>query len=133
MSQDLSVIIAIAGFIVVAMAAAQIAGYFRKIKLPLITGLLITGILTGPFVLNLIPESSSIHLGFVNDIALAYIAFAASAELYLRDMRSRIHSIKWMTFSQLVFTFLMSGVSIFLLSSFIPFMAEMPTIFSFIR
>lgn len=129
MSQDLSVLIAIAGFIVVSMAAVQIAGYFRKIKLPLITGLLITGILTGPFVLNLITESSSIHLGFVNDIALAYIAFAASAELYLRDMRSRIHSIKWMTFSQLVFTFLLSGAAIFLLSSFIPFMAEMPAIF----
>lgn len=129
MNQNISLVIAILGFVVVSMAAAQIAGYFRKIKLPLITGLLITGILTGPFILNLIPTSSINHLGFVNDIALAYIAFAASAELYLREMRSRIQSIKWMTLSQLLFTFLLSGIAIYLLSSLIPFMAEMPTIF----
>ncbi len=124
MNQNLSVILAIIGFGVVALSAAQLAGYFRKIKLPLITGLLVIGILTGPFILNLIPISSIIHLGFINDIALAYIAFAASAELYLREMRSRIDSIKWMTISQLVVTFLLSGAAVFFLSEQIPFMRE---------
>lgn len=128
MDQNIILVIAVLGFVVVSMAAAQIAGYFRKIKLPLITGLLITGILTGPFILNLISDASISHLNFVNDIALAYIAFAASAELYLREMRSRIHSIKWMTFSQLIFTFLLSGVAIYFLSSYIPFMAELPMV-----
>ncbi len=129
MNQNLSVFLAIIGFGVVAVAAARLAGYFSKIKLPLITGLLISGIITGPFILNLIPTSSIGHLGFINDIALAYIAFAASAELYLREMRSRIHSIKWMTFTQLFFTFLLSGLTIFFLSSYIPFMQEMPLVF----
>ncbi len=129
MNQNLTVLLAILGFGVVAMAAAQIASYFRKVNLPLITGLLITGILTGPFTLNLIPASSITHLGFVNDIALAYIAFAASAELYLREMRSRINSIKWMTLTQLLFTFMLSGIAIFLLSNYISFMAEMPAIY----
>jgi len=129
MNQNLSILLAILGFGVVAMAAAQIASYFRKINLPLITGLLITGILTGPFILNLIPAGSITHLSFVNDIALAYIAFAASAELYLREMRSRIRSIKWMTLTQLLFTFMLSGIAIFLLSNYISFMAEMPTIY----
>ncbi len=129
MNQQITSLIAILGFVVVAMAAAQIAGYFRKIKLPLITGLLISGILTGSFFLNLIPVSSLPNLSFVNDIALAYIAFAASAELYLREMRSRINSIKWMTFSQLISTFMLSGISIYLLSSYIPFMSELPTTF----
>ncbi len=124
MNQNLTVLAAIIGFGVVAVSAAQIAGYFRKIKLPLITGLLITGILTGPFILNLISTSSISHLGFINDFALAYIAFAASAELYLREMRSRINSIKWMTISQLVVTFLLSGAAVFLLSGFIPFMQD---------
>ncbi len=124
MNQNLSVILAVIGFGVVALSAAQLAGYFRKIKLPLITGLLVIGILTGPFILNLIPVSSIIHLGFINDIALAYIAFAASAELYLREMRSRIDSIKWMTISQLVVTFLLSGAAVFFLSEQIPFMRE---------
>ncbi len=129
MNQNLSIMLAILGFAVVAVAAAKLAGYFRIVKLPLITGLLISGIITGPFILNLIPASSIGHLGFINDIALAYIAFAASAELYLREMRSRIHSIKWMTFTQLVFTFSLSGITIFMLSSYIPFMSEMPAVF----
>ncbi len=124
MTQNLAVFLAIIGFGVVAMSAAQIAGYFRKIKLPLITGLLITGILTGPYILNLITASSISHLGFINDFALAYIAFAASAELYLREMRSRINSIKWMTISQLVETFFISAAAVFILSGFIPFMAD---------
>ena len=128
MNQSISVVIAILGFAVVSLAAAQIAGYFRKIKLPLITGLLITGILTGPYALNLIPVSSTVHLGFINDMALAYIAFAASAELYLREMRSRIQSIKWMTLSQLLGTFLISGVAVFFLADHISFMKELPVL-----
>lgn len=128
MDQNLITIIAILGFGVVSLAAAQIAGYFRKIKLPLITGLLISGIVTGPFVLNLIPEVSLPSLNFVNDIALAYIAFAASAELYLREMRSRIDSIKWMSISQLFVTFFISGIAVFFLAEFIPFMQSMTAV-----
>ena len=128
MNQYINPLIAILGFAIVAIAAAQLAGYFRKIKLPIITGLLISGILTGPFVLNLIPDSSIFHLNFVNDIALAYIAFAASAELYLREMRSRIQSIKWMTLSQLFVTFFISGVAVYFLSGYIPFMNELSPI-----
>ena len=119
------IIIAIAGFGIVAIAAAQIAGYFRKIKLPLITGLLITGIAAGPFFIGLIPSSAGKHLNFINDFALAYIAFAASAELYLREMKSRIQSIKWMTISQLVVTFVLSGVVVYFISGMVPFMKDM--------
>ena len=102
---DYSIIKLIGGFIIVAIAANVIAKYFVKRQLPVITGLLVTGILTGPYVFNLIPQNAIPHLGFINDIALAFIAFAASAELYLREMRSRINSIKWMTASQLFVTF----------------------------
>lgn len=119
-------VVALVGFGIVAIAAAQIAGYFRKVKLPLITGLLITGILSGPFFIGLVPATAGSKLGFINDFALAYIAFAASAELYLREMKSRIQSIKWMTVSQLVVTFVLSGVVVYFLAGFIPFMSDMP-------
>ena len=118
-------LVALAGFGIVAVAAAQIAGYFRKVKLPLITGLLITGILSGPFFIGLVTVSAGSKLGFINDFALAYIAFAASAELYLREMKSRIQSIKWMTISQLIVTFLLSGIAVYFLAGFIPFMSDM--------
>jgi len=112
-------------FAIVAVAAHQLSKYFLKIKLPLITGLLIVGILSGPFILKLINVNPRNHLQFVNDISLAFIAFAAAAELYLKDLRSRMKSIKWMTFGQLVVTFVMSTIIIFFLAEQIEFMDEM--------
>lgn len=124
MNLDYSILKLLGGFLIVAIAANEIAKFFVKRNLPIITGLLITGILCGPYVFNLIPEMSIPHLGFVNDIALSFIAFAASAELYLREMRSRIDSIKWMTASQLVVTFLLSTMAVYMLSDLIPFMSD---------
>lgn len=120
---DFSILKLIGGFIIVAVAANEIAKFFVKKSLPIITGLLITGILCGPYVFNLVPESSIPNLGFINDIALSFIAFAASAELYLREMRSRLDSIKWMTASQLFVTFILSAAAVYFIADYIPFMA----------
>jgi Trk K+ transport system NAD-binding subunit/Kef-type K+ transport system membrane component KefB len=119
------ILLVLVGFIVVAISSNQISQYFKKIKLPLITGLLFVGIACGPFLLQLIPDTSLGNLRFINDIALAFIAFAASAELYLKDMRRQINSIKWMTFGQLFGTFVLSAIAVFFLSEYIPFMKDM--------
>jgi Trk K+ transport system NAD-binding subunit/Kef-type K+ transport system membrane component KefB len=113
------------GFTIVAIAGFQIAKVFQKIKFPLITGLIITGIVAGSSVLNFIPTATLPKLNFLNDIALSIIAFSAGSELYLNELRSRINSIKWMTIGQLVITFLMSSIVIYFAASYIPFMAEL--------
>lgn len=123
---DIQTLILLGGFIVVAVAARQLAGFFARFKLPLITGLLIIGILCGPFVLGLIPEESRTKLNFINEISLALIAFAASSELYLRELRSRLNSIKWITFGQLIITFLISAVVVFFLLDNISFTENLP-------
>lgn len=115
------------GFLIVAIAANQIAKVFQKIKFPLITGLIITGIIAGSSVLNFIPPTALDKLNFLNEIALAVIAFSAGSELYLNELRSRINSIKWMTIGQLVITFVMSSVVIYFIADYIPFMADMPS------
>lgn len=115
------------GFLIVAIAANEIAKVFQKIKFPLITGLIITGIIAGSSVLNFIPPTALDKLNFLNEIALAVIAFSAGSELYLNELRSRIKSIKWMTIGQLVITFVMSSVVIYFAANYIPFMAEMPS------
>ena len=129
MSIDYEIGVLIGGFIIVAIAANVIAKYFVRHNLPVITGLLITGIITGPFVFNLIPKSSIPHLSFINDVALAFIAYAAAAELYLREMRSRLDSIKWMTVSQLIITFAVSATAVYLLADQIPFVSNQPVIY----
>jgi len=115
----------IIGFLIVAIAANQIAKVFQKIKFPLITGFIITGIVAGSSLLNFITAEALDNLKFLNEIALSIIAFSAGAELYLDDLRSRLKSIKWMTIGQLVITFVLSSVIIFFIANQIPFMKNM--------
>ncbi|MBT3302483.1 MAG: potassium transporter TrkA [Bacteroidetes bacterium] len=115
------------GFVWVLFASDYFAKFFQKIRLPLITGFLVTGIISGPHVLNLIEEDAINKLGFINDIALAFIAFAAGAELYLKELRSRFKSIVWNTIGQLFVTFFAASTAIYFLAEFIPFMQNMTT------
>jgi len=119
------IILLIAGFLVVATSANQIARKFQQVRLPLITGLIFTGIITGPYVIGLIPVSAKSGLNFINEIALTFIAFAAGAELYLRELRSRINSIKWNTFGQLVVTFGLGSILIYFMADYIPYMKNL--------
>ena len=118
-------IILIVGFLIIATAADRIATVFQKIKLPLVTGLLISGIVAGPYVLDLIPIESKVRLNFINELSLAFIAFAAGSELYLRELRSRIGSIKWNVFWQLIATFGLGSAAVFFISDKIPFMSDL--------
>ncbi|MCR2044558.1 cation:proton antiporter [Anaerosalibacter massiliensis] len=47
----------------------------KMLKLPNVTGYIVAGILIGPYVLNIIPAIAAENMGFVGDIALAFIAF----------------------------------------------------------
>ncbi|MFT5955713.1 MAG: Kef-type K+ transport system membrane component KefB, partial [Cyclobacteriaceae bacterium] len=114
------------GFLVIAVSANQISKVFQKIKLPLITGLIVTGVIAGPYVIGLIPKQAAHTLNYINEAALAFIAFAAGAELYLRELRSRFNSIKWNTFGQLVVTFVLGAIGVYLFADSIPYMADRP-------
>lgn len=120
-----SLIIVSIGLLIVVLAADRIALVFQKIKLPLITGFIITGIIAGSSMLNFIPKESIDQLDFLIDIALSIIAFSAGAELYLKDIRSRIKSIKWMTISQLIITFGLSSLVIYFVADQISFMKDL--------
>ncbi|RMF87428.1 MAG: potassium transporter TrkA [Nitrospinota bacterium] len=109
------------------LASQQIGQYFARIKLPLISGFLFTGIVAGPYILGLIPAEAIHRLRFIDELSLAFIAFAAGSELYLQELRSRFRSIRWVTATQLVFTFSLGSVAMFLLADWIPFMRGMST------
>ncbi len=114
-------------FVIIAISSNQIATLFQRINLPLITGLIFTGILVGPFVLGLIPEEAPRDLTFITEAALAFIAFAAGSELYLKELRDRFNSIKWNTFGQLVVTFVLGSLAVFYLADNIPYMQTLST------
>ncbi len=112
-------------FGLVSVASGRIAEIFKKIRLPLITGLLLIGIIAGPDMLGMIDHEAIPKLRFINDISLAFIALAVGAELYIRELRSRIRSITWMTASQLVITFMAGFAAVWFLAGLLPFMSGM--------
>ncbi len=118
-------LIYLGAFGIVAVASGRIATVFQKLKLPLITGFLVIGLISGPEVLGLIHEEALSGLGFLNDIALAFIAFAVGSELYLKDLRSRMNSIVIMTISQVAVTFILVSLAMYLLTGLIPFFEGM--------
>ncbi len=120
------VLIEMIGFGIVAIASFQVAHYLKRFRLPLITGMIVTGIVAGSSLLNFITREALLQLQFLNEIALAIIAFSAGSELYLKELRSRMRSIKWMVIGQVVVTFGLSIVAVFYLSELIPFMKGMP-------
>ena len=115
----------ILAFVLISLASNDIGHIFQRWRLPLITGFLFTGVLAGPYFLGLIPKETPASLGFVDDVSLAVIAFAAGSELYLPEVRSRLKSIAWVTTGLMGVTFVIGTVSVVLLAPAIPFLADM--------
>ncbi|WP_349943974.1 cation:proton antiporter [Lacrimispora sp. BS-2] len=66
--------------ILLSLSVILLAGFLltritKLVKLPNVTGYIIAGVIIGPYVLNLIPHEMVEHMGFISDIALAFIAF----------------------------------------------------------
>lgn len=66
--------------ILLSLSVILLAGFLltritKLAKLPNVTGYIIAGVLIGPYVLNLIPHGLIDSMGFISDIALAFIAF----------------------------------------------------------
>jgi Trk K+ transport system NAD-binding subunit/Kef-type K+ transport system membrane component KefB len=118
-------LIYLGAFGIVAVAARKLAGVFQKFKLPLISGFLVVGLISGPELLGLIEPETLNGLNFLNDVALAFIAFAVGSELYLTELRSRMKSIITLTITQIVVTFLLVSLAMFLLTDAIPFFLNM--------
>jgi len=125
MNIDLSIFIPLTTFAIIAFASESISRFFAKIHLPLISGLIFTGIIVGPYVLRILTIDAENHLTFLLDISLAFIALAAGNELHLKELKDSLKSIAINTFTQLIFTFIISSLGIYFLSGYIPFLKTM--------
>ena len=113
-------------FSLIALASWQIGRLFAHFNLPKISGYLFTGLLAGPFVLDFASAEIIESLRFIDEISLAFIAFAAGSELYLPEIRGRLRSIGLVT-AVIVFVTILGGtLAVFLLADFIPFMQGFP-------
>ena len=108
-------------FFVIALASREIGNLLSRLSLPRITGYLFTGMLVGPFLLNLIPKGSTEDLVIIDQVSLAVIAFIAGSELFVKELRSRLRPIIMNTMGVVIAGIIINSFAFFLLTEFIPF------------
>jgi Trk K+ transport system NAD-binding subunit/Kef-type K+ transport system membrane component KefB len=111
-------------FAVICLASYLIGQGFKWLRLPTITGYLFAGALVGSFGLDFLPSSASESLRFVDEIALAVIAFVAGSELYLKELKPRLRPILFSTGGILAVTFVAVAVAVYFLTALLPFTAD---------
>jgi Trk K+ transport system NAD-binding subunit/Kef-type K+ transport system membrane component KefB len=119
-------ILLLIGFTFVTLASRHIGKFATFAKLPLITGYLLTGALVGPFILGWVSKDGVQSLRLVDHTALAFIAFAAGNELYLKEVRSRLRNIAWTTSGLVLSTFSLGCIAVMLIGDHVPFIQPLP-------
>ena len=110
--QTAGVIISVALMLFLGFAMTRIT---KALRLPDVTAYILTGILIGPYCLNLIPASVISGMDFISDIALAFIAFSVG-EFF------KLSTLKKSGFGVIVITLLeacVASVLVFALTYFI--------------
>lgn len=106
--------------ILICLAIILIAGFLlsritKKLKLPNVTGYILSGILIGPFCLHLVPADVISNMDFVTDIALAFIAFNVGEYFMLSNLKKSGKKIVIIT----IFESVMASIFIFITMYFI--------------
>lgn len=78
----------ILGLSIILFAGFLITRITKKLRLPNVTGYILSGVLIGPYVLDLIPGEIVEHMEFVTDVALAFIAFGVGRYFKLSTLRA---------------------------------------------
>ena len=106
--------------VIIAIAIMLICGFLmtrvtKKLKLPNVTAYIITGILIGPFCLDLIPSNIVEGSEFLADIALAFIAFSTGEFFKFSKLKNNTGKVIVITLVEA----LMASFLVFILTYFI--------------
>ncbi len=98
--------------IILAVAVILFSGFLmtrltKLIKLPNVTAYIITGILIGPSVLKIVPESFVNGTDFLSDIALAFIAFSAGEFLKVSNLKKAGTKVIFITLAESLMAFVL--------------------------
>lgn len=106
--------------VILSLAVMLFSGFLmtrltKLAHLPNVTGYILAGVLIGPCVLNLIPETVQNGMDFVTDVALAFIAFGVGKYFKLGRLRKNGRSVLVLT----VFESLIAALLVFLVMAFV--------------
>lgn len=107
------------------LAAYFTAKIVNRFGLPKLTGYIIAGVLSGPFVLGLVTKDMGMSLKVVSNTATAILALEAGSELNLKKIRPMMRTLRAMTvFAVIGAMFAIAGV-LFLMRPWLPMFDDM--------
>ena len=108
------------GFLIL---AAYLVGFLVwKLGFPRITGYICAGLFLGPHFLKFYGPGVVNELGFLNSLALAFIAFCAGGELKWKNIKKNLKSIIYLISGITSVVFVGVTLTVYLLSGFLAFM-----------
>ena len=110
------------------LSAFLVGAIFKSLRLPRLTGYLVTGIVVGPQILNLVSGAMVSNLQIFTGTATALIALTAGVELDLRAMKPLLKSIGWLSLIAVCGTIVLISLAVFGLRRELPFLHDLTTI-----
>ncbi len=86
-----------------------------KMKLPSVTGYILSGLILGPSVLNIITTDVYNSLGFVNELALGILAISVGTELHREMVRKLGKDLTILSFGNTILSFIFTTALTYLL------------------
>lgn len=112
------------GFVL--LAAYTLGEIASRLNLPKITGYIITGLLFGPYVINLFSVGVVEDLKLINRLAIGLIALTAGAEMKLESLKSVLRSLGWITLIKGLLILAVVTATIVAARPLIPFLVAAP-------
>ncbi len=109
----------------VLLSAFFVGKLFKRIRLPRLTGYLVTGFVVGPSALGFLSDRMVANLNVVNGVAVALIALTAGCELELREMRAHLRAVGWISLVAVGGTTFVLAGAVFLGRAHLPFMSAL--------
>lgn len=108
------------------LSAFFVGGFFKAVNLPKLTGYLVTGLIVGPPLMDLVSQPMLESLEIVNGMAIALIALSAGAELEYKATRPLLRSILSITGLGVFAAAILLAAVILLAAPLLPFLADLP-------
>ncbi len=115
--QNLPYLLIVGIMIIIAFYVGKMMKYT---KLPSLIGYMITGVVLGPSVVNLLSESVQTSFSFITDISLSFVAISIGLELSLTSLKKQGKGIIIVIFAESFLAFFAVTASLYLLTKDLP-------------
>ena len=105
---------------VLTLAGFYVGKSMKFIRLPSVIGFMLVGVIMGPSVIGLLDEAAQVHLSFVTEICLGFVALSIGLELHLKSLKRQGMGIILIILSESFLAFILVTFGLYFLTGNFP-------------